>query len=397
MISVDKARELILDSISKLPAMNMYLNDAYSCVLAKDILAPIDLPSFNQSAMDGYAIRYKDWEEGRVIKIVGEVAAGGVYDRKLLPGEAVRIFTGACVPDGMDAVIMQEKARVNKKNDLEIDEMILRKWVNIRVKGAQIKKGSIALPQGHILNSASIGFLATMGIASVKVIASPKVSIIVTGSELVKPGIKLTEGKIYESNSIALSSALKSIGISVNKIFTVIDHEKKVLDTIEKALSGSDIVLITGGISVGDYDFVGPALKKLKVKNIFYKIRQKPGKPLFYGKSAKKVIFGIPGNPAAVLSCFYEYVFPAIRLMQGRRDVFMKKVFLPITDDYPKKKGLSFYLKSLICDNKVKVLDGQESFILSSFANADSLVYLSENIEDVKKGDMVEVHIMPSV
>ena len=236
-----------------------------------------------------------------------------------------------------------------------------------------------------------------MGVTHVKVIAAPRITIIVTGNELKRVGKPLSQGEIYESNSFALEATLSSMHLKANKIISVRDNEKLVFTTIKKAIANSDMVLITGGISVGDYDFVGTSLKKLGVKNIFYKIKQKPGKPLFFGKYKNSVIFGLPGNPAAVLSCFYEYVYTAIRMMQGRKDVFLKKNFLPISKDYSKKKGLSFFLKGKMAENSVTPLEGQESYILSSFAIADSLIYLPEECEDVKSGELVEVHILPYI
>ncbi|MBL7892900.1 MAG: molybdopterin molybdenumtransferase MoeA, partial [Bacteroidia bacterium] len=201
----------------------------------------------------------------------------------------------------------------------------------------------------------------------------------------------------YESNSYAVEAALKSINLKVKNRFLVKDIEKEVYKAIKKAIKTSDIVLITGGISVGDYDFTERSLKRLGVKNIFYKIKQKPGKPLFFGKFKRTLIFGLPGNPAAVLSCFYEYVYPAIKLLEGFKNVSLPQIQLPISIDYTKKKGLSFFLKGKISDNSVIPLEGQESFILSSFAIADSLIYLPEECENIKKGEMVEVHKLPGL
>ena len=393
MISVEQAIELIQQHSKRLPSKKVPVIDALGCVLSENAISPISLPPFDQSAMDGYAVRFSDSE--KQIKIIGEVAAGKVFPKKLQSGEAVRIFTGASVPVGTDTVIMQERILIENGN-LLLQDPNLKKGANIRKAASQIKKGKIALSKGTIITPGGIGYLTAMGIKTLNVFAPPRITIIITGSELRKPGEKLKNGEIYESNSFALNSSLQSIHLKSQKTITVKDNEAAVFNAIKKAIAKSDLVLVTGGISVGDYDFTGSSLKKIGVKNIFYKIKQKPGKPIFFGKHNKTLIFGLPGNPAAVLSCFYEYVYPSLRIMQGRNDVFLKKLNLPIANDYNKKAGLSFFLKGKISDKTVVPLEGQESYILSSFAFADCLIYLHAESENMKTGDLVEVHLLPN-
>ena len=396
MISVTEAKKLITRNTKLLKANPLELKEAYGSVLSENVISPVNLPLFDQSAMDGYAIVYADYIKKKQIKIKGEIAAGQHFKRKILSGSAVRIYTGAQIPSGADTVVMQEKTELNN-NELIIKDANLKKGSNIRSLGSQIKKGHLALQKGNRLTAGSIGYLAAMGITSIKAFSKPRIITITTGSELVKPGKKLHPGKIYESNSYALIAALQSIHIEPLNSVSVNDNEDIILNSIRLSLQKADIVLITGGISVGDYDFVGSSLKKLGVKNIFYKIKQKPGKPLFFGKSGETLVFALPGNPAAVLSCFYEYVFPAIQLIQGRKDAFIKKIKLPISKDYSKNKGLSFFLKGKISDNTVIPLEGQESFVLSSFAVADCMIYLPEESENIKAGELVEVHILPGL
>jgi len=396
MISAEKAKALILKNTKPLPSSEIKVIDSLGCVLSENIISPVNIPLFNQSAMDGYAIVFNDFIKNRKIKIIGEVAAGKVFNKKIKPGQAVRIFTGAAVPAGADAVVMQEK--VNREGEyITINDTALKSGSNIRKAGSDIKKGKIALKRGTTITAGGIGYMAAMGLTKVSVVSKPNISVIVTGSELIKPGKSLKPGQIYESNSFALETALHSLYLESSNNFSVPDDEAIVTACIKKSIVDSDIVLITGGISVGDYDFAGKALKKLQVKNIFYKIKQKPGKPLFFGKKGKTFIFGLPGNPAAVLTCFYEYVFPAIRIMHGYRDVFLKKTFLPVAKAYSKKKGLSFFLKGKISDGKVTPLEGQESFVLSSFALADCLIYLPEEKENVSEGELAEVHLLPGL
>ncbi len=394
MISVEQAIELIQKHSKKLSSKKVSVVDALGCALSENAISPVSLPPFDQSAMDGYAVKFSD--ANKPIKIIGEVAAGKVFSRKLNSGEAVRIFTGASVPLGADTVIMQERISIENGN-LILHDPNLKKGLNIRKAASQIKKGKVALSKGTIITPGGIGYLTAMGINSLNVIAPPRITVIITGSELRKPGERLRNGEIYESNSFALNSALQSIHLKSLKTLTVKDNELAVFNAIKKAIATSDLVLVTGGISVGDYDFTGSSFKKIGVKNIFYKIKQKPGKPIFFGKHKKTLVFGLPGNPAAVLSCFYEYVYPALRIMQGRSDTFLKKMNLPIAKDYNKKAGLSFFLKGKISNKTVIPLEGQESYILSSFALADCLIYLPAEKENIKAGDSVEIHMLPTI
>ncbi|MEZ5109848.1 MAG: molybdopterin molybdotransferase MoeA [Bacteroidia bacterium] len=273
MISVEKARTLILKNTRALRVLKHPVTDAQGCVLAENIKAPVHLPPFNQSAMDGYAVICTDVKNKKKIKVVGEVAAGKVFNCKMKSGEAVRIFTGAPVPEGADAVIMQEK--VTFQNGYLIAGEIPLKFKNIRKKGSQIKQGKTAMYKGTVLTPGSVGYLTAMGIASVNIFPAPRITVIVTGSELKKPGTKLKVGQIYESNSYALQAALHSIGIDNAEIISIPDDEKTTQQTLKRALKHSDMILLTGGISVGDYDYVGKALQQQRVTNIFYKIKTK--------------------------------------------------------------------------------------------------------------------------
>ncbi len=396
MISVEKAKKLLLKNANALLIRDVGIADSLGSILQENVVSPINLPPFHQSSMDGYAILFSDYFQKRKIKIVGEIPAGNNYKKKLSRGQAVRIYTGAPIPIGADTVIMKERVRT-ENGYLIINDTLLKPGANIRKKGAQIKKGAVALQKKTIITPGGIGYLAAMGITVVKVISKPTITVVITGSELKKPGDKLSNGQIYESNSFAIVAVLRSIGLKLKNIVFVKDDEKEVFKTIKKAIKKSDIVIITGGISVGDYDFTGKSLHNLGVTTIFYKVKQKPGKPLFVGKLEDTLIFGLPGNPASVLSCFYEYVYPAIKLMQGFKNPFLSQIQLPIATDYPKKKGLAFFLKGKIANNTVFPLEGQESFVLSSFAIADCLIYLPEESESIKMGELVEVHKLPEL
>ncbi|MEW6470176.1 MAG: gephyrin-like molybdotransferase Glp [Bacteroidota bacterium] len=391
MISVRKAKKLVTEHARLLATEVIPPDRAAGRVLAEHVYSPLHLPPFDQSAMDGYAVKF----DGNAVsfKVMAETAAGASFSGKLRSGQAVRIFTGAPVPGGADAVIMQEKVKVSGRV-ITVEEGALVRWANIRPAGSDLMKGALALRRGMMLNAAAAGLLASMGKKSVSVYAGPRVSILVTGNELQPAGTKLRPGKIYESNSVALLAALRRMGLSDVTCYGAPDKEERIRATLRKAARGSDMVLLTGGISVGDYDFAGAALKNIGVRTVFHKVRQKPGKPLFFGKKGAKLFFALPGNPASVLTCFYEYVFPALRKMSGHPDFFMDEVKAPSRSAYSKRAGMSHFLKGKL-DAGVHILPGQESYKLGSFAGANCLVFLDEKTEQVRKGDFVKVHILP--
>jgi molybdopterin molybdotransferase len=235
---------------------------------------------------------------------------------------------------------------------------------------------------------ASISFLASLGIGTVSVFDKPRVRIIVTGKELVPSGVALKEGKIYESNSAGLTAALKMCGIIPLSMEVIDDDETAIRHAINRA-SDSDIVILTGGASVGDYDFVPSSLEKCGVQKVFHKVRQKPGKPLYFGVENQTLFFGLPGNPAAVLSCFYQYIIPAISSFTRRTYGEGRKMTLTVA--YKKKPGLTHFLKAKTDGDRVVILESQESYLMNSFALADCLIELEEDKEIFTAGDIVNV------
>ncbi|MBT5932884.1 MAG: molybdopterin molybdotransferase MoeA, partial [Flavobacteriales bacterium] len=338
------------------------------------------------SAMDGYAVRIHDSE---YYHVKGELQAGDGQDVTLRKGDAVRIFTGAPVPNDANAVVIQEKTTIKEK-ELEVhDEVTVQS--NIRPKGEQIQKGEMALGKGISLTPAAIGFLTTIGITDVSVYQKPSIGIIATGNELAEAGTELKHGQIYESNSLMLRTALVSSGYTDNETFKVPDDFNSTRNLLEEVLKSKDVVLITGGISVGDYDFVGKALQELKVSQLFYKVKQKPGKPLFFGKKNDTYIFALPGNPAAALSCFYIYVQRCLRRIEGCLNFEPFTVDATSLSEYSSKGDRAQFLKADYQNGKVKILEGQSSSMLHSFAVSNALVYLSADKNKVEKGDIVQL------
>ena len=392
MITVEEAFKLVQNNITpNEKTISIELNNSLGYVLASNVFSPINMPPFRQSAMDGYALNLHDKSN---YKIINEVKAGDEHQPILNKGEAVRIFTGSAVPETANTVIMQEKVTV-KENHLLINNSVSENK-NIRPLGEQIKKGTLALKKGTKLTPAAIGFLLTLGISKVLIFEKPKIGILTTGNELIEAGQKLTFGKIYESNSGMLKSSLQNFGFSRVSVSKVKDDYQSTLNSLRKIISENDLILISGGISVGDYDFVGKALIELGTQQIFYKVKQKPGKPLFFGKLNSKPIFALPGNPASALSNFYLYVHPTLERLSGNINFSINKG-IGILESVLKKKGdRAQFLKAHHENGKVTVLEGQSSAMLHTFATANVLVYIPWNRNKYEKGDIVEIIHFPT-
>jgi len=357
-------------------------------ILAEAIYSPMDMPPFRQSAMDGYAFAYSELQH---FNVVNTSQAGDFSNKKIKKEDAIRIFTGAYVPDNLDTVVMQEHTAVANQT-VEITKMP-QQFANVRNKGEQIKENELVLENNTVITPAAIGFLACLGITEITVYAKPKVAIVVTGNELVKVGKKLVEGKIYESNSIMLQAALQGIGIKKIETFRVKDNLKATKKLLKYCLSAFDVVLVSGGISVGDYDFVKEALLSNGVEELFYKINQKPGKPLFFGKKDKTIVFALPGNPASTLTSFYIYVHPALKINMGFEAIHLPKIKRKIAAQFENTSGKTLFLKGFFDDEKVTVLESQSSAMLNTFAAANALICVPYDAVKIEKDQ--EVLVIP--
>jgi molybdopterin molybdotransferase len=393
-IEVSEAQNLIRENIKSPDPIKVSISAAIGLILAEDIYSLTDVPPFNQSSMDGYAINYQGWKKYNTLKIEGLAQAGLAEQNLLQANNTCRIFTGAAVPPGADTVVMQEKVDI-QNGKLIIKDSNLIAGQNVRIQGSEAKKGELALENGFLLNAPAIGFLAGLGIHELMVHPRPTISIILTGNELQQPGLPLSYGQVYESNSYALSAAIRELGILNVDVFSAEDDLKILTEVLAIAMEQSNLVLLTGGVSVGDYDFVIRAAEANGVEQIFHKIRQKPGKPIYFGKKDDKYIFGLPGNPASVLTCFYEYVYPAIQLL-SKREKELIRMNAVLETDIRKPSGLTQFLKAYFDGKTVKDLKAQESFRLSSFAKANCLIKLDQDRTEYKAGEEVEIHILPS-
>lgn len=392
MLTVEEAKKMLFSQVFKSKPVEINISDSLGFVLAEDIISPINQPEFDNSSMDGYAVA-SEVIGNLKFEIVGEVKAGDSTNFNLIPGQAVRIFTGAKVPESADSIVIQEKVDV-KDGYIHLTESY-KKGAFIRTAGSMMKKGDLALKKGFVLNPAAIGFLASMGILNVKVYKNPEVSILTTGDEIVKPGRELNHGQIYESNSFSLAASLKQIGIEPRHILTATDQKEDLRNQIKIGLDDSDILILTGGISVGKYDLVHETLKEFGVETVFYKVAQKPGKPFFAGSLNDKFVFALPGNPAAVLVCFYEYVYPVIKTMQGFEKTELLKAYKKLLKTIKSNEERAQFMRAKVTDDGVMPLEGQDSFMLYSFAMANALIYVPNGTDVIKQNELVEVHLLP--
>jgi len=389
LITVPAAKKLLQKNISNGKTISIPIQDSMDRILAVNVIAPINVPSFDNSAMDGYAFA---WDDSVVVyEVVGQIAAGETELKSIGKGEAVRIFTGAPIPLGADTVIQQEKiTRIGSQIQFQKNEF--KRGASVRLKGAQCKKGQEILVSGTRINPGSIALLASLGISEIEVFDLPKVSLIITGDELKEIGQELNVGQIYNSSGPAIQAYLTSLGIEEVLIIHVGDEFDAVVAAIQKAIDFADFTLVTGGISVGDFDFVKEALAKNGVEEIFYKLSQRPGKPLFAGKKDQKMIFALPGNPASVLTCFLNYVKPSILQWSGHSDSWRPSITLPLAETYSKSVDLTLFLKAKIENGKIYVLSGQESFNLLSFGDADGLAEIPKEVDFLEAGTEVSFY-----
>lgn len=390
MISVNQVKDLLSEHTGSGKTGTVALIDSLGLVLARNVYSPIDVPSFDNSAMDGYAVFFDDhtreWETEATIQ------AGDTTARRIKEGKAARIFTGAKIPEGTDTVIPQELIEKKNETTIRYDHQKISSGSNVRLKGSQCRRGDLLLEAGQILGAGQIGLLASVGVDKVEVCLPPSVTFLVTGDELKEPGQALEEGQIYNSNGPMLEALLRETGVQEISAQRIKDDKSSLQQAIEKALSTVDILILSGGISVGDYDYVKECLETAGVEQIFYKVKQRPGKPFYAGKKGSKWIFALPGNPASVHSCFIQYVRPCIKALMGHQQVFAPDHVLPLKEDAKKKPGFTFFMKGKRSDGKVELLSGQQSFNLQAFATANCLVELPEEEDLVKGGNMVNVY-----
>jgi molybdopterin molybdotransferase len=327
MLSLEDARERILATLPPAKSENVETTAAAGRILAKDVVSPLDLPPFDNSAMDGYALRAADVSAASAdnpvaLRIIGRIAAGGTFSGEVHPGECVRLFTGSMIPAGADAVVMQEDTRNDsaRPNEILICDAA-KAGENLRRQGDDVRCRATLAKAGDALTPVRIALLAATGVREVAVGWQPVVGLLATGSELREPGQQLEPGQIYESNRAALAPLIRRVG-GVPKVFPLVpDTPQATLSAMQRAFAECDVVITSGGVSVGEMDFVKSAFEQMGGTLDFWKVAIRPGKPFVFGRSGGKFLFGLPGNPVSAFVTFLLLVGPALVRWQGGRNL----------------------------------------------------------------------------
>ena len=404
MISVEEALQKILDEVDVLETEPVPILEALGQVLAEDIVSGINVPPLDNSAMDGYAVRAQDTKGAaaaspKILRVIDTVIAGSISHRKVEPGTAVRIMTGAPLPRGADAVVQFENTDEGKRQGAITKVGILSEAkpdLNVRKAGEDIAKGTVALKKGTVIRPAEIGLMASLGYSQVKAIRRPIVAVLSTGNELVELGQPLTEGKIYDSNLYSLASLVKRYGCIPKILGIARDEEKSLVSKLRQARD-ADMLLTTGGVSMGDYDMVKDILAR-EGKMVFWQVRVKPGKPLAFGKTKGKTKdiphLGLPGNTVSCMVSFELFVRPALLKMMGKKNLAKPSVEAIIEDTVKNDAGRRIYDRAIVArrDGRyyARLTGPQGSGILKSMALANGLVLIPEEKSSVKKGETVQ-------
>ncbi|HEX3718154.1 MAG TPA: gephyrin-like molybdotransferase Glp [Verrucomicrobiae bacterium] len=380
MHSVEQAREQILAAVQPLPNETVTLAEAFGRFSAEAVRSTIDLPPADNSAMDGYAVRANDIRTASAatpvaLRVIGSAAAGVVFDRVIIAGECVRIFTGSMLPKGADAVVMQEDARQDGGDATRV--LILDKaapWENCRLHGEDIKSGAIMLEAGARLTAPALSYLAAAGIGSVRVARRPIVGLLATGDELREAGTPLPPGAIYESNRTGLAALVKSAG-AVARVFPLApDNLEATKSALERALAECDSVITTGGVSVGEMDWVKAAFEGIGGRLDFWKVAMRPGKPFVFGRREGKLLFGLPGNPVSAMVTFILLTLPALLRMQGARDALPRTIPAVLSEPLANPGERRHFMRvTLDAQGNARASGNQSSHILSALAAAIGL------------------------
>lgn len=374
------------------------INQAANRVLAEDIFSSINVPSFDNSAMDGYAISLQNFSENQPLVVIGKSFAGNPFSGKIAQGECVRIMTGAKIPENCNAVVMQEDATLNADGTVQFAKTP-KIGANIRRIGDDVAQGSLVLAKGNLLNVATLPLLASLGISEVKVFHKVKVAVLSTGDELVSVGEKLGEGQIYDTNRFTVRLMLEKLGCEILDFGTLPDNPETFEKTFIEAQSRADILITSGGVSVGEADFTKDVLEKLG-KISFWKIAMKPGKPFAFGKLENAWFFGLPGNPVSALVTFYQLVQPALLKLSGYDNEKIAN-FSPKLTAYaavPMKKAVGrqdfqrgFFYADENGQLAAKTIGTQGSHIFSAFNESNCFIVLEQERGNIEVGEKVVI------
>ena len=393
-LSVTQGQEKILDSITtEQLSENVAVESAYGRVLAEDVISPINVPQNTNSAMDGYAIRGDDLDQEQY-HVVAEVFAGHSYDQEIQKGQAVKIMTGAPTPIAGDTVIMREQA-VQEGDFVRFPDAKIDVGQNVRMAGEDLSVGQAVFTQGTRIEAPEMGMMASLGFATCPVLRKVKVGIFSTGDEVQAPGTPQQANSIYDSNRFTIIGMLQKLGCEIVDYGIIEDDQQKMTEVLHSAALETDMVLTSGGVSVGDADYIKLALDELGEIN-FWRINMRPGRPLAYGKIEQTPFFGLPGNPVAVMVSFINFVEPAIRKLQGQTNWTPVKANAIATEQLRSRQGRTEFSRGVFSMNEhgqleVRTTGKQGSGILRSMSEANCLIEISPSVDTVKVGETVTV------
>jgi len=394
---VEQARQLIKQFLSPVTEYEtIKIQDAFHRTLSADVLSPMSVPPHNYSSMDGYAVRHADLHgTSNKLKKIGSSFAGHGFDGSVAAGECVRIMTGALIPDGCDSVVMQEQAKVDG-DIIEIGSGHKR-GQNIRLVGEDIEQGAVVLARGQIIRPAEMGLLASLGFNEVSVYRKLKIAIFSTGDELIQPGMALSAGQIYDSNRYTLVGLLTELGVEIIDMGNIRDDKDAVRAALLKASSSADVIITSGGVSVGDADYIKELLDELG-EVVFWKLAMKPGRPLAYGKVGSCHFFGLPGNPVAVMVTFLQFVRNALWELMGQHPKPVFSFQAICTTPIKKAAGRTEFQRGILTQGEdgiwmVKTTGEQGSGILSSMSRANCFIVLPLEQGNVEKGSVVHIQL----
>ncbi len=398
-LSVAQAREILLSAVSPVEGWETVpIRSALGRVLMRDVIAPFDVPAHDNSAMDGYAVRAEDLTGAETrLAIVGTAYAGGAFSGVVGPGQAVRVMTGAVLPRGADSVMVQEVARVEGEGESMrvILPAVQKPGQNVRRAGEDLAAGKPALSAGKKIGPSELGLMASLGFAEVTVRRRPRIAFFSTGDELASIGRPLAPGEVYDSNRYTLFGALTKLGVDILDMGVVRDDPVLMEQAFAEAAEQADAILTTGGVSVGEADFVKDIMARLGEVR-FWKIDIKPGRPMAFGRLGKAWLFGLPGNPVAVMVNFYQIVLDALVKLQGESPLPIRPSFrVPSAAPIRKLSGRREFPRGVLFREngewKVKLSGNQGSGVLRSMADANCFIVLPEESGSVAAGELVEV------
>ncbi len=400
LLPVEQGREQILRSVEPLiQTQQLDVRHGFGRVLAQDVISPINVPAYDNSAMDGYAVRSSDLNNDgdNRLQVIGNVLAGHPFDDEIAPGQCVKIMTGAKVPDGLDTVIIKEVCHCQDSDgDLYVQFPAGAKpGQNRRFAGEDLALDAVAIPAGTRLGAAELGMIASLGQAEACVYRKPRVAYFSTGDEIRSLGQPLQAGQIYDSNRYTVTAMLRSMDIEVIDLGVIADQPEAIEQAFLQASAQADIVLSSGGVSLGEADYVKDCLDKLGQVG-FWRLAIKPGRPLAFGHVGKALFFGLPGNPVAVMVSFLQFVKPALRKLSGESHWLPQSCQLPSRDHIRKKPGRTEFIRAIIETDSAGLpqvySSGQQgSGILTSMSRANCLIVLSDSQGDVAAGELVRV------